>query len=641
VNPAFAAAPRLILLWMVFMVPLVVLKIGNDYVFQPKTAVAMGGVLLAWAALAQGSRWRSIFREPILPPLSAFAAASFISAVGAVNLPQSFRLALEQAGWAGLALAVVIVAPSRIAVSAACALTVAVQLAVALLQLSGNYVVGHGEIFGAGRIYATMGNPSFFGVYLAPTAVFMAVSLAVDLARRRFGRAGWQGAALVAALFLLYRAAVIDAWAGLAVGGALGVWLQFRRGGRVPGGRGGGRLAVTAGAVIFLLGAWMAVMILLPRLHDRMDYLKVKAFSWHAGAWLWRENPLIGAGPGGFQTEAPRVMARVHALWTGPWGVPATFIWPHDEAYAHQDFLQLLAETGVAGCGLWVWALMVAWRASRSALKEPGEERSCRAACWGGLAAFIPTMGMHFPLHLAPPLVMFWLFLGLTGKSSQVPGVEGNPPVLGFRIAIAAFAVAAFVPVARGWTANAYLGQGYRTFLGGAPEAAVPYFDRFESLDPANFEGRFYSGALHQAQGNDARALEEYDRALELYPGMQGAIYNLGNLRFRRKDYAGAAGEFSRVLAINPVMVEALNNRGNSWAALGRMKEAEMDYLRAVALRPGYADALYNMAVTRYRLGDQAGARKWFRAVLEADPGYPQAGSLADSLGIKMPRKAR
>ena len=227
-TAALAAAPRLILLWMVFMVPLAVLTAGNDYVFQPKTAVAMGGVLLAWAALGQGGRWRTLRGEPVLVPLSAFVIASFLPVLGAVNQPQSFRLAMEQAGWAGLALAALLVSPSRLALSAACAFTVAVQLVVAILQLTGNYVVGHGEIFGAGRIYATLGNPSFFGVYLAPVAVFLAVGFAGDIYRRRYRMAGWQGLALASALFLLYRAAVIDAWAGLAIGGG---WGGFSAGG--------------------------------------------------------------------------------------------------------------------------------------------------------------------------------------------------------------------------------------------------------------------------------------------------------------------------------------------------------------------------------------------------------------------------
>jgi len=182
---------------MVFMVPLAVLTAGNDYVFQPKTAVAMGGVLMVWAVLGQGGRWRTLVREPVLVPLSAFVAFSFLPVMGAVNLSQSFRLAMEQAGWAGLALAVLLVAPSRIAVSAACAFTVAVQLVVGLMQLTGNYVVGHGEIFGAGRIYATLGNPSFFGVYLAPIAVFLAVGFAGDLHRRAGAAAGTGGARAV------------------------------------------------------------------------------------------------------------------------------------------------------------------------------------------------------------------------------------------------------------------------------------------------------------------------------------------------------------------------------------------------------------------------------------------------------------
>src|SRR6185503_7737259 len=111
-------------------------------------------------------------------------------------------------------------------------------------------------------------------------------------------------------------------------------------------------------ALVLAAGGLAAAWVLAPFLHDRLGYLKVKAFSWHAAVWLWREHPLFGAGPGGFQTEAPLMMARVHAQWVGVWGVARTFVAPHDEAFAHQDYVQMLAEIGVAGLGMWIWAVV-------------------------------------------------------------------------------------------------------------------------------------------------------------------------------------------------------------------------------------------------------------------------------------------
>jgi len=633
-TAVLSSIPGLAILWLVFTVPLAVFRAGNDYVITPKIALAMAGVLAAWCALAQTAKWRAAPRQPLFLPLAAYVVACLVSVPGAVNFPQANRLALEQAGWAALALVAAAAPVGRRRFLAVTAAAVAVQLFVAFLQSSGRWVVGHGEVFGAGRIYATLGNPSYFGIYLAPVAVMFASSLAAELRARRTGQACWQATALAAILYLLYRAAVIDAWAGLALGGAVALFLLWRAGSGEKLGRG----AWIAGSTVFLLGVWGAFSVLLPRLGDRLDYLKVKAFSWHAAAWLWREHPVLGAGPGGFQTGAPDIMSRVHALWTSQWGVPPMFVSPHDEAFAHQDFIQMLAETGVAGFGLWIWAVVVAIRVAMASMGRDREGGVWRVACLGALASFLPTMCLHFPLHLAPSALIFWLCLGLAGRTDS-PSDGGRSTPVWARLLAALAAVLAFIPVARSWTSNAYLGTGYRMFLGGAPQEAVPWFDRFRVLDPAHYEGRFYAGALFQALGDDARALEEYGAATSLYPGMQGAVYNLGNLAYRRGKYGEAVSRYTRVLEINPCMVEALNNRGNAYAAMDRNKDAVREYLRAVSLKPSYADALYNLAITLYREGDRKGAKTWLERTLAADPAYPQAEELAGSLGVKMQKR--
>ena len=619
---------RLVPLWLVFVVPLAVLKTGNDYVIQPKFAVCLAGALAAAAALTAAGRWRALAGQPLLVPLAAVCAAAAVAWPAAINRWQAAKLLVEQAGWAILCLAAVAEAPALGRVVLVAAASVAVQLWVAVLQIRGNWIVGHGEQFGAGRIYATLGNPSFFGVYLAPVAVILLcgvlLSWRAGTARRgaRAVSSAVSACALVAVLFLMAKAAAIDAWAGLAVGGAAAVWLMVRD--RVPRTR-GALLAL----LVFVAGGAVTVTELAPRIWDRLDYLKVKAFSWHAAAWMWRDHAVLGAGPGEYQTQSPLVMSRVHALWTGGWGVSPGFVAPHDEAFAHEDYLQMLAETGVAGFGLWVWLLVIAVRLG---VRDPA-----RAPWVGALAAFAPTMALHFPLHLAPSLLLFWLCLGWSARGPlPLPPLEGEGRV---RVVLPALAVAALLSalVFRGQVANVYLGEGYRLFRGGAPRLAVPHFQRFERLSPNDYEERFYAGALYQALKDDGAAIASYERALALYPGMQGAVYNLGNVHFNRGNYAEAARSWARALEINACNVDAANNLGNALALQGRYAEADRWYLRAVAIRPAHPDALYNLAVNAYRLDRLRDARRWLAKALAADPGYKPARELAATLGVRRP----
>ncbi len=608
-----ALLSRLILLWFLFAIPLAVLKAGNDYVIAPKAAAAVIGGIFAAAVLGRAFSMPAFFRQPLVPALAAWLAVCALAVIPAVNRAQALWFLAGQAGWIAAAAAALFAAPGRGKVVAVCAASLAVQLFVAILQLNDVWLVGHGEQFGPGRIYATLGNPSFFGVYLAPVGVLLLADFFAAARARARPVLFLRGAALAACLFLLFKAAVIDAWAGLALGGALAVWLGagFPR-----------RRAVQAAAVLGI-GAVLGMLALAPRLGDRLDYLKTKAFSWHAAAWLLRERPVTGSGLGSYQSKAPIVMARVHEQWTKVRGAPETFVAPHDEAYAHQDFLQILAETGVIGFGIFIWLIATAVRAGR---RLPGRE-----AWLGALAAFVPTMAFHFPFYLAPSACMFWLCLAWAGRRGEPESEASNavrfPSLTEAGGLVLAAAAAGFV--ARVLTAEVLLSKGYRLFLSGAPRHAARYFEKFESLNPNSYEERFFAGALHHELGDFARSIDSYERALALYPGMQGAIYNLGNVALSMRQYERAIGCYDRALGINPVMAEALNNRGNAYVMLGDEERGRADFLRAIELRPDYAEALYNLAARAYRAKDYREAWKWVERALKANPNYEPAQELA------------
>lgn len=639
---------RILPLWLLFVLPLAVLKPGNDYVIQPKwTVLMLGGALIAAAWVLKGGA--GLRRHPLFVPVAALLVATAVSALFAINTTQAIRVTLQRAAVAAACLAVAVPGLSFGRVLVVSAAGLAIQAWVAWEQSRGNWIVGHGEQFGAGRIYATLGNPSFYGVYLAPVAVWFLYRAVVALRPMRVGAAAGSAAALGVILVLMARAAVIDAWAGLGLGAAVIVW-QLAARGRVP----PARVWIATGAVL-LAGAGVTLAALAPRLGDRLDYLRVKAFSWHAAAWMWRDAPVLGHGPGEYQTQSPFAMTKVWTLWTGSWGVRQHLVAPHDEAFAHQDYLQTLAEQGIVGFGLLAWVVIVAIRAGLRAIRQGDRDR---IAWLAGLAAFIPTMALHFPLWMAPSALVFWLSIGSLGRIAvrqhQSAEAGADPTVtrrpIGIFIALPlCFFISVFL--CRSLTSNVLLGEGYRLFRGASQPGVAPelkarafelaawHYGRFERLDGRHYEERFYAGVLHQAMGNDAAAIDAYTRAIALYPAMQGALYNLGNLHFRRENWAVAAEIYERVLAINPASLEAANNIGNAFGMQGNYAEADRWYLRALRMNPAYPDALYNLCVNAWRRRDTKEARRWLEKALEADPGYAPAREFAPTLGVRVPRR--
>ena len=223
---------RILLLWLLFILPLAVLTPGNDYVIQPKwTIMMLGGVLVgaAWAV----SGWKHVRRHPLFVPIALLLGGAVLSGMSAMNLPQAGRVALQRVALAAACLTAATGALSLGRALWISAFSIAIQAWVAWEQSRGHWIVGHGEQFGAGRIYATLGNPSFYGVYLAPVAAWFLYAFLDAWMDRRWPRLAGSGAVLGVILLLMNRAAVVDAWAGLGLGAAVMAWLVVSRG-RMP-----------------------------------------------------------------------------------------------------------------------------------------------------------------------------------------------------------------------------------------------------------------------------------------------------------------------------------------------------------------------------------------------------------------------
>ncbi|MBN1882340.1 MAG: tetratricopeptide repeat protein [Deltaproteobacteria bacterium] len=101
------------------------------------------------------------------------------------------------------------------------------------------------------------------------------------------------------------------------------------------------------------------------------------------------------------------------------------------------------------------------------------------------------------------------------------------------------------------------------------PKTAREWNDRGESL--AN-------------NGKYEKALECFNRAVELDPGESEYLSNRGNVRLYLGDFEGAVRDFSLVIKIDPRTGAAYYNRGIAYTHLGLSSEAAQDLDRACEL---------------------------------------------------------
>lgn len=139
---------------------------------------------------------------------------------------------------------------------------------------------------------------------------------------------------------------------------------------------------------------------------------------------------------------------------------------------------------------------------------------------------------------------------------------------------------------------------------------------------------RARDAAMALARGDSAAAVEHYtalldgendmpdDRRATLLNDRAVAYVRLGKTREAIDDY-------NKAVTLFPEYAAVYNNRGNLLMALGLYDEALKDFDRAIALAPGYAAAYNNRAGARFRLGQASEAIRDYTQAVKLMPSSP------------------
>jgi O-antigen ligase len=174
-------------------------------------------------------------------------------------------------------------------------------------------------------------------------------------------------------------------------------------------------IGLTAAALLFF---WMAPSSVVKRLEGLADLnrttdvsLAQRKLAALDTLWIFRDHPWVGIGLGSFDTVFPRYR---------------TFPTDLDWAHAHNDYAEVLAETGLAGGALGIWALAVFFRrAFRDLLNRLRYE-----AGWMQFGAALGCCGLlvhsfaDFNLHIPANAVWFAVCVALA--TAPVPETAGQ-----------------------------------------------------------------------------------------------------------------------------------------------------------------------------------------------------------------------
>lgn len=401
-----------------------------------------------------------------------------------------------------------------------------------------------------------------------------------------WGRGGRVLALLLGVLVAASLAALSrGAWIG-ALGGA-GAALLLGRGLPRPTARAWTRLGA---AIVLGVAISLALRIQLPgvgheapppsapeRLESSVSRLELYALAWEA----YRAHPVAGTGYLTFRYALERHRGEVPSYGAD-----------HVTYFVHDDYLQLLEETGPLGLLALAALALLPYVLARRALERLEPERKVHAvAAVAGLA----TMSVHalvdYPFYVPACLTLFGALLGALDRLVGAAGVGRLPvpalPALPRAARIALVLVAAFVfvqPVAA--EGAAYWG---RRQLGEGRTLAAAYWLQVASrLQPRDWRYHWYLGQFWQGQafaggGADAVrfALREFDAGLRANPlevrSLLGRIstYRLLGQELPRPASAAQLEAWSReALAMAPLMPQVRRERARVLAFVGKTQAA-------------------------------------------------------------------
>ena len=166
---------------------------------------------------------------------------------------------------------------------------------------------------------------------------------------------------------------------------------------------------------------------------------------------------------------------------------------------------------------------------------------------------------------------------------------------------------------------------------GGHIEQAIELYEKARTHDPSLKSIAHHLAVLYDAQGDSARSLAEYNKAIESEPKNADLLSDLGYYYYKRSNLNEAEQSLRKALAVDAKHPKALSNLGLVLAAEGRFDESFEAFSKVV----GPAAAHSNVGVLLAKQGRYDQARQAFQQALALDASLEQPKAFLEYLDRK------
>lgn len=319
---------------------------------------------------------------------------------------------------------------------------------------------------------------------------------------------------------------------------------------------------------------------------ERDESARARFAIWINTLGMVRDHPLLGVGIGNFQFNYP---LYAHRVVKDP-----SFSAEVTAKEAHNDYVQLLAESGILGFGAFLWILTLLARRFWFVLTRAEDGFPVVLVIGFSLLALLLEAFWDFPFQHPVPIAFFWIFSGFLwafhhpGENTE----ERFRPALAKAI-IGVLAVTAALFFA--WTVSALRGELY-----------------------------FSRGAFAFSDGRIDEAKAALNKATKINPYNYRYHFLHGLLLIRMQNYSTAIEEIRQTLLLNPYYINAINNLGVAYSSAGRVAEAVRAWETALKIWPDHAEPHHNLALVYYHSGQHEKALAHLRELQRLRPSDPK-----------------
>jgi O-antigen ligase len=356
--------------------------------------------------------------------------------------------------------------------------------------------------------------------------------------------------------------------------------------------------------------------------------INARFLMWKVAIEMFKDNPFFGLGIGTFKYHYLDYQAEY--LLSNPNYIKNA----GKAAEAHNEYLQMAAEIGIIGLGIFLTIFVLLYKEFWLFFKQE-EDLQKKIIAWGmllGITCFLLHSLFTFPLHVPALASMFFVFLGLSVtyiNNFNLPEVKIKTDIKHFsvKLLLTIFVLILMIMVINSlvikpYVAELYYFTGMRYNVDRNYEKSVPKFEFAAKLDP-------YNGRILHALGTTYKNLKMYSEAEDVLKSAKEYIVdvntyrNLGLVYVNASKTEKAIEEFEQAIYLDPKFWEAYNDLASLYIYQGEYEKAIETWQKVIYLGLEFKEKhifLYYIGMAYQKMNDTDKAYNYFKKALKEAP---------------------